>query len=336
MTEKEHPITDADLARAQEMGRKKSEITGEIKKVIIGQDKVIEEILIALFCRGHCLLVGVPGLAKTLLISTLAGIMDLNFNRVQFTPDLMPSDITGTDILEEDPATRKRTFRFIQGPIFTNILLADEINRTPPKTQAALLQAMQEYKVTAGGVTYGLALPFFVLATQNPIEQEGTYPLPEAQLDRFMFNIGIDYPPLTEELEIVATTTSSYKPVLDKVINGEKILEMQDLVRRVPASSPVIGYAVNLLRATRPKEPEAPAFVKDWVEWGAGPRASQHIILAAKARAILQGRYVASVEDVRAVAPSILRHRILINFKAQADGITSLQIVGRLLQEVVP
>jgi MoxR-like ATPase len=336
VTEKEHPITDADLARAEEMGRKKSEITGEIKKVIIGQDKVIEEILIALFCRGHCLLVGVPGLAKTLLISTLAGIMDLNFNRVQFTPDLMPSDITGTDILEEDPATRKRTFRFIQGPIFTNILLADEINRTPPKTQAALLQAMQEYKVTAGGVTYGLALPFFVLATQNPIEQEGTYPLPEAQLDRFMFNIGIDYPPLTEELEIVATTTSSYKPILDKVINGEKILEMQDLVRRVPASSPVIGYAVNLLRATRPKEPEAPAFVKDWVEWGAGPRASQHIILAAKARAILQGRYVASVEDVRAVAPSILRHRILINFKAQADGITSLQIVGRLLQEVVP
>jgi len=336
VAEKEHPISDADLARAQEMGRKKSEITGEIKKVIIGQDKVIEEILIALFCRGHCLLVGVPGLAKTLLISTLAGIMDLNFNRVQFTPDLMPSDITGTDILEEDPATRKRTFRFIRGPIFTNILLADEINRTPPKTQAALLQAMQEYKVTAGGVTYGLSLPFFVLATQNPIEQEGTYPLPEAQLDRFMFNIGIDYPPLTEEIEIVATTTSSYKPALNKVINGEKILEMQELVRRVPASSPVIGYAVNLLRATRPKEPEVPAFVKDWVEWGAGPRASQHIILAAKARAILQGRYVASVEDVRAVAPSILRHRILINFKAQADGITSLQIVGRLLGEVVP
>ena len=334
--EKEYPITDADLSRAQEMGRKKNEITAEIKKVIIGQDKVIEEILIALFCRGHCLLVGVPGLAKTLLISTLAGIMDLNFNRVQFTPDLMPSDITGTDILEEDPATRKRTFRFIQGPIFANILLADEINRTPPKTQAALLQAMQEYKVTAGGVTYSLALPFFVLATQNPIEQEGTYPLPEAQLDRFMFNIGIDYPPLTEEMEIVATTTSSYKPVLNKVINGEKILEMQELVRRVPASSPVIGYAVKLLRATRPKEPEAPAFVKDWVEWGAGPRASQHIIMAAKARAILQGRYVASVEDVRAVAPSILRHRILINFKAQADGITSLQLVGRLLQEIAP
>jgi MoxR-like ATPase len=334
--EKEDSISDQDLAQAQEMGRKRKEITGEIKKVIIGQDKVIEEILIALFCRGHCLLVGVPGLAKTLLISTLAGIMDLNFNRVQFTPDLMPSDITGTDILEEDPATRKRTFRFIQGPIFTNILLADEINRTPPKTQAALLQAMQEYKVTAGGITHSLALPFFVLATQNPIEQEGTYPLPEAQLDRFMFNIGIDYPPLAEEMEIVATTTSSYNPVLTKVINGEKIMQMQELVRRVPASSHVIGYAVKLLRATRPKEPEALPFVRDWVEWGAGPRASQHIILAAKARAILLGRYVASVDDVRAVAPSILRHRILINFKAQADGITSLQIVDRLLNEVAP
>jgi len=336
VTEKEHPLTDADLAQAQEMGRKKNEITAEIKKVIIGQDKVIEEILIALFCRGHCLLVGVPGLAKTLLISTLAGIMDLDFNRVQFTPDLMPSDITGTDILDEDPATRQRAFRFIQGPIFTNILLADEINRTPPKTQAALLQAMQEYKVTAGGVTHSLALPFFVLATQNPIEQEGTYPLPEAQLDRFMFNIAIDYPPLAEEMEIVATTTSSYKPALNKVINGEKILEMQELVRRVPAASPVIGFAVNLLRATRPKETEAPGFVKDWVEWGAGPRASQHIILAAKARAILQGRYVAAVEDVRAMAPSILRHRILINFKAQADGITSLQLVDRLLEAVAP
>jgi len=334
--EKEYAMADQDLAQAEEMGRKKKEITAEIKKVIIGQDKVIEEILIALFCRGHCLLVGVPGLAKTLLISTLAGIMDLNFNRVQFTPDLMPSDITGTEILEEDPSTRRRTFRFIRGPIFANILLADEINRTPPKTQAALLQAMQEYKVTSGGVTYTLALPFFVLATQNPIEQEGTYPLPEAQLDRFMFNIGIDYPPLSEEMEIVATTTSSYQPILTKVINGEKILQMQDLVRRVPASSHVIGYAVKLLRSTRPKEAEALPFIKDWVEWGAGPRASQHLILAAKARAILKGRYVASVEDVHAVAPSILRHRTLINFKAQAEGITSLQIIDRLLNEVSP
>jgi len=332
----EYQASDRDLAQAEEMRNKKLEVASEVKKVIVGQEKVIEEILIALFCRGHCLLVGVPGLAKTLLISTLAGIMELTFNRVQFTPDLMPSDITGTDILEEEGATRRRSFRFIKGPIFTNILLADEINRTPPKTQAALLQAMQEYKVTAGGVTHPLDLPFFVLATQNPIEQEGTYPLPEAQLDRFMFNIGIEYPPFQEEVEIVATTTSSYQPSLRKVINGEKILEMQDLVRRVPASSHVIQYAVNLLRSTRPREPEALASVKDWVEWGAGPRASQHLILAAKARAILHGRYVASVEDVRAVAPSILRHRILINFKAQAEGKTSLDIIGRLLSEVKP
>ena len=332
----ENQIADEDLAQAEELKRKKVEITGEIKKVIVGQEKVIEEILIALFCRGHCLLVGVPGLAKTLLISTLAGIMELTFNRVQFTPDLMPSDITGTDILEEDTGSRRRSFRFIQGPIFTNILLADEINRTPPKTQAALLQAMQEYKVTAGGVTHPLNLPFFVLATQNPIEQEGTYPLPEAQLDRFMFNIGIEYPPFEEEMEIVATTTSMYQPVLNKVINGEKILQMQDLVRRVPASSHVIRYAVNLLRSSRPREPEALSFVKDWVEWGAGPRASQHLILAAKARAIMSGRYVASVEDVRAVVPSILRHRILVNFKAQAEGITSLNIIDRLRAEIKP
>jgi MoxR-like ATPase len=333
---KDYPISDEDLTQAEEMARKKAEITAEIKKMIVGQDKVIQEILIALFCRGHCLLVGVPGLAKTLLISTLAGIMELTFNRVQFTPDLMPSDITGTDILEEDAGTKRRSFRFFKGPIFANILLADEINRTPPKTQAALLQAMQEYKVTAGGVTHVLDLPFFVLATQNPIEQEGTYPLPEAQLDRFMFNIGIDYPPFDQEIEIVATTTSSSRPVLNKVINGEKILQMQELVRRVPASSHVIGFAVKLLRSTRPKEPEALPFVKDWVDWGAGPRASQHLILAAKARAILLGRYVASVEDVKAIVPSILRHRIITNFKAQAEGITSLEIINRLLEEVRP
>jgi MoxR-like ATPase len=332
----ENQVSDEDLAQAEELKRKQAEITGEIKKVIVGQDRVIEEILIALFCRGHCLLVGVPGLAKTLLISTLAGIMELTFNRVQFTPDLMPSDITGTDILEEDGGSRRRSFRFIKGPLFTNILLADEINRTPPKTQAALLQAMQEYKVTAGGVTHPLDLPFFVLATQNPIEQEGTYPLPEAQLDRFMFNIGIDYPPFDEEMEIVATTTSMYQPVLNKVINGEKILQMQDLVRRVPASSHVIQYAVKLLRSTRPREAEALPFVKEWVEWGGGPRASQHLILAAKARAIMHGRYVASVEDVRAVVPSILRHRILMNFKAQAEAVTSLNIIDRLLAEIKP
>ncbi len=335
-TARDKAMDDTDLAQVEEIVRKKVEIGDEIKKVIIGQEKVIEEILIALFCRGHCLLVGVPGLAKTLLISTLAGIMELKFNRVQFTPDLMPSDITGTDILEEEVVSKRRSFRFLRGPIFTNILLADEINRTPPKTQAALLQAMQEYKVTAGGVTYPLDLPFFVLATQNPIEQEGTYPLPEAQLDRFMFNIGIDYPPFDQEMEIVATTTSSYQPVLRKVINGEKINQMQELVRKVPASSHVIGYAVKLLRSSRPQGPEALPFVKEWVDWGAGPRASQHLILAAKARAIMSGRYVASVEDVRGVIKSILRHRIITNFKAQAEGITSLEIIDHLLKEIQP
>jgi len=248
----------------------------------------------------------------------------------------MPSDITGTDILEEEAGSKRRSFRFFKGPLFTNILLADEINRTPPKTQAALLQAMQEYKVTAGGITHFLDLPFFVLATQNPIEQEGTYPLPEAQLDRFMFNIGIDYPPFDQEMEIVATTTSSYQPVLNKVINGEKILQMQQLVRRVPVSSHVIGYAVKLVRSSRPKGPEALPFVKEWVEWGAGPRASQHLILAAKSRAIMQGRYVASVEDVKAVVQPILRHRIITNFKAQAEGITSLDVINHLLKEIKP
>ena len=332
----ESQITDHDLAQVEEMGRKKAEIVQEVHKVIIGQEKAIEEILIALFCRGHCLLVGVPGLAKTLLISTLAGIMELTFNRVQFTPDLMPSDITGTDILEEEALSKRRSFRFLKGPIFANILLADEINRTPPKTQAALLQAMQEYRVTAGGVTHALKLPFFVLATQNPIEQEGTYPLPEAQLDRFMFNISIAYPPLEQEMEIVAATTSSYQPVLQKVITGEKILEMQDLVRKVPASSHVIGYAVRLLRATRPREPEALPFVKDWVEWGAGPRASQHLILAAKAKAIMDGRYVASVEDIKSVIRPILKHRIITNFKAQAESITSLEVIDQVLKEVTP
>jgi MoxR-like ATPase len=248
----------------------------------------------------------------------------------------MPSDITGTDVLEEDLGSKRRSFRFIKGPIFTNILLADEINRTPPKTQAALLQAMQEYKVTAGGVTHGLDLPFFVLATQNPIEQEGTYPLPEAQLDRFMFNIMIDYPPFEQEIEIVATTTSGYRPILNKVINKEKILEMQDLVRKVPASSHVIGYAVKLVRASRPQGAEALPFVKEWVEWGAGPRASQYLILAAKARAVMNQRYVASVEDIRAVIFSILRHRIITNFKAQAEGINSVKVIERLLEEVTP
>ena len=331
-----YELTDADISRVGEIGRAKTGLISEIKKVIVGQNKVIEEILIALFCRGHCLLVGVPGLAKTLLISTLAGIMELQFNRVQFTPDLMPSDITGTDVLDEEVGSKQRTFRFIKGPIFTNILLADEINRTPPKTQAALLQAMQEYKVTAGGTTHALDLPFFVLATQNPIEQEGTYPLPEAQLDRFMFNIDIDYPTFDQEKDVVASTTCNYQPVLDKVINADKILDIQALVRKVPASSHVIDYAVRLVRASRPKEDEALAFAKEWTDWGAGPRASQYLILAAKARAVMDGRYVASTEDVGAVVPSILRHRIITNFKAQAEGISSMDIIQRLLQEVKP
>jgi MoxR-like ATPase len=333
---KESFTSDKDLAQVEEMRAIKAQIASEIRKVIVGQEKVIEEILIALFCRGHLLLVGVPGLAKTLLISTLAGIMELQFNRVQFTPDLMPSDITGTEILEEEAVSKRRSFRFLKGPLFTNILLADEINRTPPKTQAALLQAMQEYKVTAGGITYPLELPFFVLATQNPIEQEGTYPLPEAQLDRFMFNISIDYPPLDQEMEIVANTTSLYQPLLRKIINGEKIVEMQELVRRVPVSTNVIRYAVELARASRPKEAESLPFVKEWVEWGAGPRASQYLILGAKARAIMNDGYVASVADVRSVAPSILRHRIITNFKGQAEGVTSLGVIERLLAEVKP
>ena len=331
-----YELTGEEISQVEDVGRKKSEIISEIKKVIVGQDQVIEEILIALFSRGHCLLVGVPGLAKTLLISTLAGIMELGFNRVQFTPDLMPSDITGTDVLDEEKGSKQRTFRFIKGPIFTNILLADEINRTPPKTQAALLQAMQEYKVTTGGTTHILDLPFFVLATQNPIEQEGTYPLPEAQLDRFMFNIEIEYPTFDQEKDVVATTTCTYEPALNKVINAEKILDIQDLVRKVPASSHVIEYAVRLVRSSRPKEAEASAFIKEWTEWGAGPRASQHIILAAKARAVMEGRYVASTEDVKAVVPSILRHRIITNFRAPAEGITSVDIIQQLLKAVKP
>jgi len=329
-------INEQEIAVIEEFAAKRDSMLREIRKVIVGQEKVIEEVLIALFSRGHCLLVGVPGLAKTLLISTLAEILDLDFNRIQFTPDLMPSDITGTDILQEDAATGRRKFQFIQGPIFTNILLADEINRTPPKTQAALLQSMQEYHVTAGGQTYALDLPFFVLATQNPIEQEGTYPLPEAQLDRFMLNIEIQYPPFEDEVQIVMRTTSIGKPTPHKVMDGAAILRYQELVRRVPASPFVIGYAVSLSQQSRPHNADAPQFVKDYIEWGAGPRASQYLILGAKARTILQGRYAVSVEDIQALAPSVLRHRIMPNFKAQADGMSSLDIIGKLLNEVKP
>jgi MoxR-like ATPase len=329
-------IHQHEIAEIEEFAAKRDTMLGEIRKVIIGQDRVVEEVLIALFARGHCLLVGVPGLAKTLLISTLAEILDLEFNRIQFTPDLMPSDITGTDILQEDPSTGRRQFQFLKGPIFTNILLADEINRTPPKTQAALLQSMQEYKVTAGGTTFPLDLPFFVLATQNPIEQEGTYPLPEAQLDRFMLNIEIGYPDFDDEVQIVLQTTSNEKPEPRKVMQGAAILRYQELVRRVPVSPFVVSYAVALSQKSRPQNGDAPQFVKDYVEWGAGPRASQYLILGAKARTILQGRYAVSIEDIQALAPSVLRHRIVPNYKAQGEGLSSVEIIKRLLSEVKP
>src|SRR3990167_5162417 len=313
-------------------GRKK--IIQEISKVIVGQEEVISDLLIALFCKGHCLFVGVPGLAKTLLVSTLADVLNLRFNRIQFTPDLMPADITGTDILEQDHASGKRFFKFIKGPIFSNILLADEINRTPPKTQAALLQAMQEYKVTASGTTYSLDLPFIVFATQNPIEQEGTYPLPEAQLDLFMFQINVQYPSKAEEIEIVRTTTSTYKPTIDKAFSPEEITSVQDLVTRVPVADYVLEYAIRLIRASRPSDSSSPDFIKKWVSWGAGPRASQYLILGGKARSLLDGRYAVTCNDVRAIAKPVLQHRIITNFHAEAEGKTSVHIIDQLLDTI--
>ncbi|HEY6193195.1 MAG TPA: MoxR family ATPase [Bacteroidota bacterium] len=307
-------------------------IKAEIAKVIIGQDEVVEQLLISLLARGHCLLVGVPGLAKTLLIKTLAEVMDLKFSRIQFTPDLMPSDITGTEIIEDNRATGTKSFKFVKGPVFANILLADEINRTPPKTQAALLEAMQEHHVTAAGQKYVLEEPFFVLATQNPIEQEGTYPLPEAQLDRFMFNLWLEYPSEKEEIEIVKSTTSMYSPKLTHMLGKEEILFYQELVRRVPVADNVVAYAVNTVTRTRPKAAASPQFIKDWLSWGAGPRASQYLILGAKTRAILAGRHTPDVEDVRKVVGPVLRHRIVPNFNAEADGVAAIQIVEKLLE----
>jgi MoxR-like ATPase len=330
----EKDFSSSDVEAVKHIAENRRDILQEISKVIIGQEEVIDLLLIALFSKGHCLFVGVPGLAKTLLINTLANVLNLDFKRIQFTPDLMPSDITGTEILEEDHVTKKRFFKFIKGPIFTNILLADEINRTSPKTQAALLQAMQEYHVSAGGASYDLALPFLVFATQNPIEQEGTYPLPEAQLDRFMFNITVDYPTFDEEIEIVKSTTSAYSPDLKRVLDPESIIALQDMVLRVPASEHVIKYAVNLARFSRPKEEGAPKFVKDWVSWGAGPRACQYLIWGAKARAILRGRYAVTVEDIKALAKPILQHRIIPNFHAEAEGIDSSKVIELLLKEV--
>ena len=306
----------------------------EVHKVIIGQDAMLEEMLICIFARGHCLTIGVPGLAKTLTISTLSKALAMNFSRIQFTPDLMPSDITGTEIIDQDAATGQRTFRFVHGPIFANIVLADEINRTPPKTQAALLQAMQEHEVTAAGKTYPLEPPFFVMATQNPIEQEGTYPLPEAQLDRFMLSINIGYPTKEEEREIVLATTQTEKKEIAPVLHGKDIIWIQQLVRQVPTSRHMIDYAVDLVRATRPKESDSPDFVKDWLAWGAGPRAAQNIVLGAKARAILHGRFAVAAEDIRAIAYPVLRHRIFTNFNADAEGVDVDQVIAKILKTV--
>ena len=321
-----------DVEAIEALADARRRIVGEIRKVIVGQDRVIELLMTAILADGHCLLVGVPGLAKTLMVSTLARVLDLSFKRIQFTPDLMPSDITGTEIIEEDPATHARAFKFIPGPVFANVVLADEINRTPPKTQAALLQAMQEKEVSAGGTTHPLDLPFFVLATQNPIELEGTYPLPEAQLDRFMLSITVDYPSEEEEREIVETTTSAYLPDLAVILSGEEIRRLQLLTRRVPVPDHVLEYAVRLARSTRPRE-GAPDYVRNWVSWGAGPRASQYLTLGAKTRAILRGRYAPETDDVRAMAHPVLGHRIVTNFNAEADGVSSTDIVDRLIED---
>ncbi len=323
-----------DVEMVEQIASAKRRIVEELKKIIVGQEDVIDLLLISLFAKGHSLLVGVPGLAKTLIISSLAKVLNLKFNRIQFTPDLMPSDITGTEVLEEDRTTGKRIFKFLKGPIFTNILLADEINRTPPKTQAALLQAMQEYKVTVAGITYELESPFQVFATQNPIEQEGTYPLPEAQLDRFMFEIDIGYPSFAEEIVIMTTTTSPFTQSLLKVLGPDEIKSLQELVRRVPIADHVINYTVKLVRNTRPDEGDAPGFVKDWVKWGASPRAAQHLILGGKARAILNGRYAVSVDDIKSLAIPVLKHRIIPNLHAETEGISTEIIIKKLLDTV--
>lgn len=330
----ESTLQSGDLAAVERLKDAFDKLKFEMGKIIVGQHAVLEELLIAIFARGHCLLIGVPGLAKTLMIHTLADALNLTYSRIQFTPDLMPSDITGTEVIQEDKATGVRQFKFLRGPVFANIVLADEINRTPPKTQAALLEAMQERQVTAGGERHRLPDPFFVLATQNPIEQEGTYPLPEAQLDRFMLNILVDYPSEEEELDIVRLTTSIQKPMVTKVLSGADILELQEVVRKVPVADHVSRFAVRLTRMTRREKGEVPDFIRDYVSWGAGPRASQYLVLAAKARAVLYGRYYVSVDDIRAVAGPVLRHRIITNFNAEAEGLKPDDIVQRLARAV--
>ena len=323
--------TTQDLAILEKLKDSQNRFFNEIGKVVIGQREILDHMLIALLSRGHTLLVGVPGLAKTLLIKSLADVLDLSFKRIQFTPDLMPSDITGTELIDIDPNTDQRSFRFYKGPVFGNIILADEINRTPPKTQAALLEAMQEHKVTAAGHTYGLEEPFFVMATQNPIEQEGTYPLPEAQLDRFMFNLKIDYPTIGEEIEIVQSTTASVPLELGKVMSIREILSYQDLVLRVPIAENVIEFAVNLVSATRSKNEFSPDFIRQWVDWGAGPRASQYLVLGAKAKALLDGRPTPDISDIRELTLPVLRHRVLPNFNAEAEGMKVDDILNQLL-----
>ncbi len=326
--------TPPEAQAVRELAVAYEKLTEQISKVIVGQKQVVEQLLMALFSRGHCLLVGVPGLAKTLLVSTVSKILHLSFKRIQFTPDLMPADITGTDILQDDPETGRRKYTFLPGPVFANILLADEINRTPPKTQAALLEAMQEHHITAAGNTYHLPEPFFVLATQNPIEQEGTYPLPEAQLDRFMFNIVVGYPSRNEEMDIMKRTTSTTKAELTPLIDGDQILKLQEVVRQVVVADHVFAYACDLVRATRPKETGVPKFVPELLAWGAGPRASQYLILGGKSRAILHGRLHVTTDDIKAVAHPVLRHRIVTTFNADAEGISPDQIVTRLIEAV--
>jgi MoxR-like ATPase len=328
------PATPVEAQAVRDLAAAYQNMTDQIGKVIVGQKQVVEQLLMALFSRGHCLLVGVPGLAKTLLVSTVSKILHLSFKRIQFTPDLMPADITGTDILQDDPETGRRKFVFLPGPIFANMILADEINRTPPKTQAALLEAMQEHHVTAGAQTYHLPEPFFVLATQNPIEQEGTYPLPEAQLDRFMFNIIVGYPNRAEELQIMKQTTSTYTPDLTAILDGDQIQRLQQIVRQVVVADHIFDYAADLVRTTRPRSPDAPKFIPELISWGAGPRASQYLILGGKARAILHGRLHVTTDDIKEVADPVLRHRLVTTFNADAEGVTTDDIITRLLKTV--
>ena len=335
VTQSAAPAPD-DMAMIREIHEAHKRMKAQLGRVIVGQEQVIDEVLMAIISRGHALLVGVPGLAKTLLISTVSHVLDLTFKRVQFTPDLMPSDITGTDVLEEDRTTGKRVFRFVHGPLFANMVLADEINRTPPKTQAALLEAMQEHRVTVGNETYPLPAPFFVLATQNPIEQEGTYALPEAQLDRFMFNIVVDYPSPDEETQIIRQVTGQQDAKLEALLDAQQVLRLQQVVKRIPVADHVIEFARDLARATRPKQPEAPDFVREMVSWGAGPRAGIYLVTGAKARAVLEGRYHATTADVAAVALPVLRHRVITTFNAEAAGVTSDQIVKKLIERLRP